>query len=129
MGYEIQFARIALWASAWISAYLVIGLALAWKAFPKWHLSAMRKYVENQYDYYLRISKEPGISESLAAQYRKEMRECAAKGEVLKKDLPRIPFSHWWVTWPAEILACVKMEAMAAKVRRNIRSWDAKRAQ
>lgn len=128
MGYEIQFVRSALWASAWIFAYFAVGLALAWKTFPKWHLSAMRKYVENQYDYYLRISKEPGIPESLAARYRKEMRECAANGEALKKDLPKIPFSHWWLMWPAEILACVKIEAMAVKVRKDIRSWDAKRA-
>ncbi len=125
---EFQLAQAAIWLAVWASAYFAIGLALAWKVIPKWHLSAMRKYVEIQYDYYMRISKEPGVPETLAAEYRKQMRVCAANGEALKRDLPMVPFSHWWLLWPMEVLTCLKMESMSAKVRKRIRSWDAKRA-
>lgn len=125
---QFQFAQAATWISAWIIAYFAIGLALAWKVIPKWHLSAMRKYVEIQYDYYVRITKEPGVPESMAAEYRKQMRVCAANGEALKRDLPKVPFSRWCLTWPMEVLICLRIESMSAKARKRIRSWDAKRA-
>ena len=125
---EIRILKAVIWLSAWVAAYFAIGLVLAGKVIPKWHLAAMRKYVERQYDYHLRIAKEPGIPEALAAEYRKQMRECAANGDRLEKDLPKVPFSYWLVAWPVEIWACLRIESMAAGVRKRIRSWDAKRA-
>ena len=125
---QYQLAQAAVWLSVWAFAYLAVGFAFAWKIIPKWRLSSMRKYVEIQYDYHLRISKEPGVPKILAAEYRKRMRACAADGEALKRDVPKMPFSHWWILWPMEIFACLKAEAMTAKVRKQIRSWDARRA-
>lgn len=125
---EIRILKAVIWLPAWIAAYFAIGFVLAWKAIPKWHLSAMKKYVEYQYDYHMRISKEPGIPEALAAEYRKRMRECAANGDAIARDLPKLPFSHWLLMWPWEVGVCLKIEAMAAGVRKRIRSWDAKRA-
>ena len=125
---QYQLAQAAIWLSGWLAAYFAIGLVFAWKIIPKWHLSAMRKYVELQYDYHMRISKEPGIPEHLSAEYRKQMRKCAENGNALARDLPLVPFSHWLLMWPMEVGACLRIEAMAAQVRKRIRSWDAKRA-
>lgn len=111
----------------WILGYLLTGAVCGLVIFPKLHLILMNEYVERQYDYHMRLSKAPGISEKSAAIYRKEMRVCAREGEKWKSVLPNVPFFAWCLRWPLEFFVCAKLGFLVWDVGRRIRDWDARK--